>query len=165
MITVPLKCKLCNRTISPPTRIIGQSEAEYRGSLTAKLMGHVAGHAKEEGKTGGPHAQGNAEAAIRAQNLYAALLMGCFEITPEMEQDRSRVFAMIHQLTRTVKVTDEELQSIARAEISQIEDPDGFSDGMVNVLQDLRDRYEGLGKYAPKPAETNAPAAQEVGKE
>ena len=148
---LPLKCKLCSKTISPPIRIIGQSDAEYRGACTAKLTGHVAGHAKEEMKTGGPHAIANAQAAIPSQNLYSALLLGCFDLPPEMERDRAEVFAMIHALTRTVRMTDQDINAWAPSTVD--------SEGIA-ALRDLRDRYEGLGKYAPESA--NAPQPEEV---
>jgi hypothetical protein len=163
MIIIPLKCKLCTKTISPPNAA-GLTDEQYRAAYTAKLMGHIAGHAKEESTTGGPHAQGNAEAAIPAQNLYTALLMGCFDLTPEMEQDRAKVFAMIHALTRKVTISDEELSGIYGKLADTI-----LAAGSTNWFQlrkllsptlfDLRDRYEERGKYAPKPA--NAPAAPE----
>lgn len=166
MIIIPLKCKLCTKTISPPNAA-GLTDEQYRGAYTAKLMGHVAGHAKEETATGGQHAQANAEAAIPAQNLYTALLMGCFDLTPEMEQDRAKVFAMIHALTRQVKVSDEDLGKILHDVLNHCHiDTGRFGNtgetvGAIHqALTDLRDRYESLGKYEPKPA--NAPAAPQL---
>lgn len=156
MILLPLKCKLCNKIISPPdqTKIIGESEQVTNQKIIAKLMSHIGGQAKEEQKTGGPHAQALIEATLAAQNLHSALIIGCFEITPEMEQDRAQVFEKIHQLTRTFKISDEDLATeFRRATFSHGTGP--IYGTHWEFIKELRDRYEGLGKYAPvqpKPA-------------
>ena len=65
--------------------------------------------------------------------------------------------ARIHALTRKLTISDQELECQYRAA--------SFSSGPMHgpiwdMLQDLRDRYEERGKYAP--ANANAPTATEV---
>ena len=54
--------------------------------------------------------------------------------------------ARIHALTRKITVSDEDLIPLARNAYH----PDGESADVYSALQDLRDRYEERGKYAPK---------------
>jgi hypothetical protein len=56
--------------------------------------------------------------------------------------------ARLHALTRKVRMTDEDIDKWLVAEDWKSVDSEG-----VAALRDLRDRYEELGKYAPrKPA-------------
>lgn len=158
MLILPIKCKHCGKTISPPdaAKIIGESPQVQNQRIIGKLMGHLQGKAEDEGKgiIGGPHAQALIEATLVAQNLHMALVLGGFELSAEMEADRQQVLKRVHEITRTVKMTDNELELLAA---SAFDHPDALDDeGTIlnhaeNALRDLRDRYEGLGKYAPKP--------------
>ena len=156
MIHLPMKCRLCGKIISPPdeARIIGQPETVQNQKIIARLMAHIGKHAQEEQRSGGPHAQALIEATLASQNLHASLIIGCFQINPEMEADRQRVFARIHELTRTVRITDEDLKTIAQENGFVLNfDHWAENENLLDMLRDLRDRYESLGKYAPAQPE------------
>jgi len=56
--------------------------------------------------------------------------------------------ARIHEMTRTVRMSDEDLENMT----SLFASLHRAHDAML-LLKDLRDRYEGLGKYAPAAPE------------
>lgn len=164
MLLIPIKCKLCGKLLSPPdaAKIIGESPQVQNQKIIARIMSHIGSKAQEEQKTGGPHAQALFEATMASQNLHAAALIGCFEITPEMEKDRQSVFARIHALTRTVKVSTADLMAMVQCTCpipccTGLHVADGVEERALRMLMDLRDRYESLGKYAP----ANAPQTTE----
>jgi hypothetical protein len=94
--------------------------------------------------------------AVGSCILHGAAVQGyftlqCFVLTPELEAIQEQNRHIIHEWSRKVRFTDEELK--ARIE----------ADGIVghtiwNYLRDLRDEYEGLGIHAPKaPTSTAGP--------
>lgn len=154
MVTTPMKCKICGKIISPPDEalIIGESPQVRNQKILGKLYSHVQGKMQEEQKQPiQPHTQILIQATVVGENLKGALLIGNFEISPDMEAERRGVLARVHEITRTVRITDQEiLQTIHKLD-------EEWSDGrsitapnqiLVDLLRDLRDRYEGLGKYA-----------------
>ena len=143
MILSLMKCKICSKIISPPDQalIIGESAPARNQRILQSLFSHIQTKAQEEqNQPAQPHIMALIAAMTAGENLKGALLIGNFEISPEQEAERQDVLRRVHEITRTVRTTDEDLEKILYAH------PNGFA---MNALKDLRDRYEGLGKYAP----------------
>lgn len=98
-----------------------------------------------------PHKQALMDATVAGENLKGAMLIGKFEISPDMEAERQGVLARVHEITRTVRTTDQDiLDKVFSMGLRSADCPE------FRILADLRDRYEGLGKYAPLPVVTPA---------
>ena len=154
-----MKCKLCGKIISPPdeTPLIGEPPQVRNQKIIARLMKHMQSRVEAEAKIGsGPHLQAMAESSVASQNFSGALLIGHFEISPDMEQDRQYVLFRVHEMTRKVRMTNEELMATVRCtcpgECTGLHVADGVEERALRMMMDLRDRYEGLGKYAPVSA-------------
>ena len=153
MIITPMKCKLCGKTISAPDEalIIGQPPQARNQRLIAKLLQHMQTRAEEELKdrngSARPHTQALVAATVASQNFNGALVIGCFDISPDMEAERQGVLKRIHEMTRTIRIPDTELAGLSKD--CDCEGGECTWDAVLEVLKDLRDRYEGLGKYAP----------------
>ncbi len=147
MILSLMKCKICGKVISPPDQalIIGESAPARNQRILQALFSHIQGQMEtERNQPAQPHTAALIGATVAGENLKGAMLVGCFEVSPDMEMERQDVLRRVHEITRTVRMSDEDLMEYA---------PRGYH-GLVEIrwidaLKDLRDRYEGLGKYAP----------------
>lgn len=164
MITLPMKCKICGKIISSPDEalIIGQPPQVRNQHIIKRLMNHMNARAEEEARKIGPkpHAQGIMEALMIAQNFNGALVLGNFELPPDTETERLEVISRVHEMTRQVRMSDEDLDAAWDRETEYMHDRVGSVaiDAAKIFFRDLRDRYESLGKYAPAQP---APAAPE----
>ena len=158
MITTLMKCKLCGKIISPPdeTPLIGEPPQVRNQKIIQRLMRHMQNRVEAEAKLGaGEHLQAMADATVASQNFSGALLIGYFEISPDMEKGRQLVMQRIHEMTRSVRMADQEIDRIVakRTEgMTHSLSTVAFVRAMYDALRDLRDRYEGLGQYAPVSA-------------
>ena len=146
MILNLMKCKICGKIISPPDQalIIGESAPVRNQKILQSLFYHVQSKMQEEqNRPEQLHTAALIHAMTAGENLKGALLIGNFEISPEQEAERQDVLRRVHEITRTVRMSDGELVTLLKAYLPDIVPMD------LRVLQDLRDRYEGLGKYAP----------------
>ena len=155
MIITPMKCKLCGKTISPPDEalIIGEADGARKAKLIAELTQHIVTEGNNEvrrngpNEDAGPHTAAICAANKAAQHLGTALMVNCFDVSPDLDTDRLEVFRRIHAVTRTVRIPDTELERLSKD--CDCEGGECTWDAVLEVLKDLRDRYEGLGKYAP----------------
>ena len=147
MILSLMKCKICGKTISPPDQalIIGESAPVRNQRILQSLFSHVQSKMQEEqNRPEQPHTAALIHATVAGENLKGAMLIGNFEIGAEQEAERQGVLRRVHEITRTVRLTDQEIDSMIEA--------DGLTRFTIrNYLLDLRDYYEGLGIHAPKP--------------
>jgi hypothetical protein len=154
MILSLMKCRICGKTISPPdqTLIIGESAPARNQRILQSLFSHIQGKMQsEQNQADQPHTAALIAAMTAGENLKGALLIGNFEISPEQEAERQDVLRRVHEITRTVRVSDEELQQAFRRATMSIGTGPLYGSHW-EFCKDLRDRYEGLGKYAPKAA-------------
>ena len=163
MSLIPMKCKLCGKIIEPPEILIGEPEGKRKQRTVRKLMKHMEERVETEAKSGrgGPHLEATQKAAMRcnliAANLNGVFLTEHFEMPEDLQSDRQALLRDVHEMTRQVRVSDEELMRMLDGCTVTI--GTGFSTPSMHaedVLKDLRDRYESLGKYAP--AAPNAPS-------
>ena len=151
MILSLMKCKICSKIISPPDQalIIGEPPEVRNQRILQSLFSHIQEKTQEEqGRPDQPHAAALVAAITVGENLKGALLFGNFEIGAEQEAERQDVLRRVHEITRTVRITDQEILDML---------PTVYQKSTIQILCDLRDRYEGLGKYAPAQP---APAPQ-----
>ena len=160
-----MKCKLCGKIIEPPQLLIGEPEGKRKQRTVRKLMKHMEERVETEAKSGrgGPHLEATQKAAMRcnliAANLNGVFLTEHFEMPEDLQTDRQALLRDVHEMTRQVRLTDEDLHrenSRFWFRTSSSVEPITPTD-ILKVLFDLRDRYESLGKYAP--AAPNVPAA------
>ena len=151
MILSLMKCKICGKIISPPDQalIIGESAQVRNQKILQSLFAHIQGEMqKEQTHPAKPHTAALVAAMTAGENLKGAMLIGNFEIGAEQEAERQDVLRRVHEITRTVRITDQEILDML---------PTVYQKSTIQILCDLRDRYEGLGKYAPAQP---APAPQ-----
>ena len=152
MILSLMKCKICSKIISPPDQalIIGEPPEVRNQRILQSLFSHIQEKTQEEqGRPDQPHAAALVAAITVGENLKGALLFGNFEIGAEQEAERQDVLRRVHEITRTVRMSDQDL-------MEEHQEPAGG--WVLEKLRDLRDRYEGLGKYAPaQPAAAPQP--------
>ncbi len=170
MILGALHCKLCSKEIDPPEILLNESPEDRDKRIIARLLKHLQKRAEMERERGGPHLQAIQHAAQTCMhisaNLNGALLTGNFELPEDLEIQRQSLLKQVHEMTRTVRVSDDELDSLLTTLITEDEPEFGRSElwePMSALFRDFRDRYESLGKYAPQPA--NAPAAPQLVKQ
>lgn len=146
-----LKCKICGKEIAPPEILIGETPDARDGRTINKLLTHLQKRAEMESKspTGGPHHHAIATAARACMhisgNLNGAILTGNFELPEDLEAQRQSLLRQVHEMTRTVRMSDDDLRAMLAAYTNG---SDRYPTSLA-FIQDLRDRYEGLGKYAP----------------
>jgi len=149
MILTPMKCKICSKVISPPDQalIIGEPVQVRNQKILQRLYSHITDRMQAEQKQPSkPHTEALLQATLAGENLKGALLVGCFEISADMEAERQSVLKRVHGMTRTVRMSDEDLSQLG--ESADLLNGSEWGQAFA-LLQNLRDRYEGLGKYAP----------------
>jgi len=154
MILSLMKCKICSKVISPPDQalIIGEPPQVWNQRILQSLFSHIHGEMqKEQNRPEKPHTAALVAAITAGENLKGAMLIGNFEIGADQESERQDVLRRVHEITRTVRISEEGLAAMIDEDL-----PEGGA--ILNLLCDLRDRYEGLGKYAPaQPAAAPQP--------
>lgn len=155
MIIGSLKCKICSKEIEPPAVLIGES-SEFRDKrIIVRLLTHLQKRAEFERAGGGPHLDAIQRAAATcmhiSSNLNGALLTGNFELPAELEKQRLDLLRQVHEMTRQVRMSDEDLKKCIEDRVKYGEITEWI------MLKHLRDRYESLGQYAPAQP---APAAK-----
>lgn len=154
MILSLMKCKICGKMISPPDQalIIGESAPARNQRILQALFSHIQGQMENErNQPSQPHTAALISATVAGENLKGAMLVGCFEVSPDMDRERQDVLRRVHEITRTVRMSDKDLAA------RNLSCDECVNDGLA-ALKDLRDFYEGLGKYAPaEPAAAPQP--------
>ena len=160
MIIGSMKCKICGKKIEPPEIVIREDPAAHDGRIIGKLLNHLRKRAEFERKSphGGPHLQAIQQAAATcmniSSNLNGALLTGNFELPEGLENQRQSLLRQVHEMTRTVRTSDLEIPLLIERAFSQWGGDFPGNNAVpyllaIDRLEDLRDRYEALGKYAP----------------
>jgi hypothetical protein len=152
-----MKCKICRKEIDPPEVLIGERPEDRDKRIISRLLRHLQKRAEIEKAGGGPHLEAIQHAAATCMhisgNLNGALLTGNFELPAELEKQRLELLRQVHEMTRQVRLSDEDLKALYNAYCNgAVRYPTSLS-----LLKDIRDRYESLGLYAPAQP---APAAQ-----
>ena len=171
-MTELIKCKHCGKIISPEPVIIGEPENVRQGKTIARMARHIQARAQKEQQENeaaaraageqqykaGPHQTALVTLDVAARGFGEFALAQHFELSGDLETAVDRGRRSIHEATRSVRFTDQDLDRLSNEMC-----PRGRSAEIEAALRDLRDRYEGLGKYAPaQPAA--APEEQEVKK-
>lgn len=158
MVTTPMKCRLCGKIIPLPVEIIGETPQQRQMRMVGALMAHITRAIDEEQKTklSRRHTEAaklaSTQATTIAANMNGALIVQNFDIPEELEAARRDLLRDVHEMTRQVRMTDQELADL----YERYKNGTDKWPTSLDFLKDLRDRYESLGKYAPaKPA--NAP--------
>lgn len=164
----PITCKYCGREIKPPTPIIGEPDMLRQLKTVQKMARHIASRSMEEQQAvsgararrepdpPAPHAIAAMQINMAVQGITNYAIAGHFELSEELQASHELGRHSIHEATRAVRMTDEDLEARIEAE------------GIVrhtiwNYLRDLRDEYESLGIHAPAPlAPTSAPKPELV---
>jgi len=158
MIIGSIKCKICGKEILPPEIEMGESSTAREQRTIGKLLSHLQKRAESEQRlgTGGPHLQAIQQAAAKSMhisgNLNGALLTGNFELPADLEAQRVDLLRQVHEMTRTVRMSDGDLANMMTWSPATRPLSAEWTTAVFEFIQDLRDRYEGLGKYAPIPA-------------
>lgn len=164
----PITCKHCQKIISPSPYIFGEPENVRMMKTVQKMAKHLQSRKEQEeansiaNANGKPFKAGPHHAAVVALEMTVAGIANYqistnFELSEDLEAARELGRHSIHEASRAVRMADEDLEYIAEANGLE-----GMTRSIVlNYLRDLRDCYEGLGKYAPtQPAPEPAPAVQ-----
>ena len=158
MITSLIRCKVCQKVISEPARIIGDPQGMHEARIMQQLLKHIQSKVDEEMRDSSDQQKPHCAAwGPRVASVFTYQMLMCshlFELTPELESRSETDRARFHESSRKqLKITDEELAS------TYIE-PDGRAHS--DALRDLRDRYEEIGRYAPAAANAENGTAKEI---
>ena len=163
----PITCKYCSKTISPALPHIGESPQQNMARTVQLMAQHIADQSQEEQRTAKRHPKAGVKPSPHqlAEFLLSATVAGVanyqiaqsFNLSEDLEAEVEIGRHSIHEASRKVRMTDEDLEAL----VIEFTGPkyDETRELARTFLYDLRDRYEGLGKYAP-PQPTPAPAAE-----
>ena len=172
----PITCKYCSEVIKEPTRIVGESIADHHKRMAVILAQHLhkvgqkearESVAKANGKPFRPQPHHAAIELLRisAEGITEYLVATHFNLSEDLEVAVEIGRHSIHEASRKVRMTDEDVESILPrwldGELKPIPKYDGITQVARELARDLRDRYEGLGKYAPAQP-TPAPGPEPV---
>lgn len=171
----PITCKYCSKTISPALPHIGESPQQNMARTVQLMAQHIAEESQEEQRTAKRHPKAGVKPGPHqvAEFLLSATVAGVanyqiaqsFNLSEDLEAAVEIGRHSIHEASRKVRMTDEDVESILPrwldGELKPIPKYDGITQVARELARDLRDRYEGLGKYAPAQP-TPAPAAEPV---
>ena len=166
-------CKFCNQKIKTPPEamVVGIPKERRLGIITQALGVHLQTEAAREAKglqsiapqNGKPnpaivlpkslHFDAIQQVMLHGNAIQGFMMLNCFELTDELAEIHEINRAVIHAWSRKVKLTDEDLS----AKALQLANTDKPEVAAMFMLQDLRDRYEEIGKYAPISAVPPAP--------
>ena len=167
-----ITCKHCGKVINPPTILIGESEAVRQGKTVQKMAKHIQSRADEEmqqsiasanGKPfkAGPHHAAVIQLQMTIQGISEYAIARNFNLSEDLEKAVELGRHSIHEYSRSVRMTDEDLDAyLENRDFQYIMDGNaGLAPDVPKILRDLRDHYEGLGKYAPVVLE-NVPSVE-----
>lgn len=151
MSITPLRCKLCNTLIPEPEIIIGENPEMRQARAVALIHQHFDQAVMKESSQVNAFQKPKHLAAME-QGIIPAMMtaqtwlkMGHFDLPDYLQEARDRARRSIAGATRKVTMTDEELAEL----YEQYKNGADKWPSSLSFLQDLRDRYEERGKYAP----------------
>ena len=159
-------CKLCGKKLKTPDQamVIGIHPQQKVQIIMAALGQHLQEEANHEAQAyqrqtnGKPspaqvlpkmlHTQAVQSCIVHGGAVQGYFTLQCFVLDSELEAIQEQNRRVIHEWSRSVRITDEELKELVESDVAEI---DGLRNTpALSYLKDLRDRYEGLGKYAPQ---------------